>query len=135
MKRVFADTSYWIALINSADGLHRTAKDATISLRNTEIVSSDSVLIEFLNFFSAHGMQMRDTAYQVVSRIMSDPKITVIEQTRQRFHNGFMLYAARLDKGYSLTDCISMEIMREYRISHCLTGDRHFTQEGFVQML
>jgi uncharacterized protein len=37
----------------------------------------------------------------------------------------------RLDKGYSLKDCISMHTMRQRGISEVLTNDRHFEQEGF----
>ena len=41
------------------------------------------------------------------------------------------LYEARPDKGYSLTDCISMQTMRQEGLSEVLTNDRHFEQEGF----
>jgi predicted nucleic acid-binding protein len=41
------------------------------------------------------------------------------------------LYAARPDKGYSLTDCISMQTMRKEGLTEALTNDRHFEQEGF----
>jgi len=44
---------------------------------------------------------------------------------------GLDLYRARLDKGYSLTDCISMQIMRREGLTDVLTNDRHFEQEGF----
>ena len=39
--------------------------------------------------------------------------------------------AARPDKGYSLTDCISMATMRKKGLTEVLTNDRHFEQEGF----
>jgi predicted nucleic acid-binding protein len=45
------------------------------------------------------------------------------------------LYETRPDKGYSLTDCISMNTMRQERISDILTHDSHFTQEGFITLL
>ena len=44
---------------------------------------------------------------------------------------GLALYAARPDKGYSLTDCISMATMRKKGLTEVLTNDRHFEQEGF----
>ena len=44
------------------------------------------------------------------------------------------LYASRLDKGYSLTDCVSMEAMRSEGLIDVLTNDRHFEQEGFRLM-
>ena len=45
------------------------------------------------------------------------------------------LYKARPDKQYSLTDCVSMEAMRQAGIAEVLTRDGHFTQEGFVVLL
>jgi hypothetical protein len=44
---------------------------------------------------------------------------------------GLDLYATRLDKGYSMTDCISMQAMRREGLTDVLTNDRHFEQEGF----
>lgn len=41
------------------------------------------------------------------------------------------LYGARPDKGYSLTECISMQTMRREGLTEALTNDRHFEQEGF----
>ncbi len=35
------------------------------------------------------------------------------------------------DKGYSLTDCVSMQTMRQGGLTQALTNDRHFEQEGF----
>ncbi len=40
-----------------------------------------------------------------------------------------------LDKAYSLTDCISMNAMRERGLTDILTNDHHFTQEGFHILL
>jgi hypothetical protein len=34
-------------------------------------------------------------------------------------------------QAYSLTDCISMQVMRHEGLTDVLTNDRHFTQEGF----
>lgn len=48
---------------------------------------------------------------------------------------GFTLYQARLDKGYSLTDCISMQTKRQLGMIDVLTHDKHFAQEGFGVLL
>jgi predicted nucleic acid-binding protein len=52
-------------------------------------------------------------------------------QSRESFLAGIELYRARPDKGYSLTDCISMITMRREGLTEALTNDRHFEQEGF----
>ena len=40
-----------------------------------------------------------------------------------------------MDKGYSLQDCVSMNVMESEGINHVLTNDRHFEQEGFVVLM
>jgi predicted nucleic acid-binding protein len=59
----------------------------------------------------------------------------VLPQSRQTFHAGLARDAARPDKRYSLTDCISMEAMRQEGISEILTHDNHFAQEGLTILL
>ena len=66
-----------------------------------------------------------------VERILASSVIRIIPQSRGSFLAGLHLYRARPDKGYSLTDCISMQTMRNEGITEALTNDRHFEQEGF----
>jgi uncharacterized protein len=49
--------------------------------------------------------------------------------------SGIDLYADRRDKGYSLTDCVSMWEMRQRGIFEVLSHDSYFEQEGFVLLL
>ena len=78
---------------------------------------------------------MRLQAAQFVRNILWHPKIEVIPQSRDSFLKGLALYEARPDKSYSLTDCISMEVMRAQSITEALTNDRHFSQEGFTILM
>ena len=64
--------------------------------------------------------------------MQADRLIQVLPQTHEGFVAGLRLYQARPDKGYSLTDCISMEAMRRLGPNEVLTNDEHFTQEGFT---
>ncbi|WP_219852132.1 type II toxin-antitoxin system VapC family toxin [Nostoc sp. 'Peltigera membranacea cyanobiont' N6] len=65
------------------------------------------------------------------TQILREPTINIITYTPELRQLGFDLYGQRSDKGYSLTDCISMVIMRQMGITDVLTHDKHFTQEGF----
>ena len=79
---------------------------------------------------------MRREGVELIDDILSDPNITVFAQTAETFAQGFELYRNRMDKGYSLVDCISMNTMDEYGITQVLTGDHHFDQEGrFVALM
>jgi uncharacterized protein len=134
MRRVFADSLYWIALSHQRDQWHVAAITIGQTLRHTEIVTTDEVLNEFLTALR-HTPQLRRTAALQADGVLADPSITVLPQTRRRFEVGFALYKARPDKEYSLTDCITMETMRQEGISEILTHDNHFTQEGFTILL
>ncbi len=135
MRKVFADAFYWIALANPLDQWHALAVQAARNLRGATIVTSEEVLTEFLAHFSGQGRLIREVAVRYTERIMSNPAIVMRPQTHQSFLDGFTLYKARPDKGYSLTDCISMRIMRQDGITDVLTHDDHFAQEGFTRLL
>ena len=54
------------------------------------------------------------------------------QNPRELFERALSLYERRPDKEYSLVDCMSMTLMRERGITHVLTNDHHFRQEGFT---
>jgi uncharacterized protein len=89
------------------------------------------MLGEFLTAFR-HTPRLRRIAARRVHQITADRQIRVLPQSDYFFQAGFALYQARPDKAYSLTDCISMELMRQQGIADILTHDNHFTQEGFI---
>ena len=76
-------------------------------------VTTDAVLIEVLNYFSDYGPTTRGKTSQIVHEILSYNDFTVVEETRSVFLKARDPYKSRLDKGYSLTDCISMNVCRE----------------------
>lgn len=135
MRAVFVDTFYWIARIDSHDQWHQRAKEASVSLAATPLLTTEAVLIGLLNYFSAYGPEMRRAVAHIARRILHDPRVEVLAQPRESLLAGLVLFEARRDKGYSLTDCISMQAMRERGLIDVLTHDHHFTQEGFVILL
>jgi predicted nucleic acid-binding protein len=135
LRRVFADTQYWVALVLPGDPWRDKAKSVSISLGAAHVITTDEVLTEVLNFVSSAGPRTRQVATGVVRDITRAPNVEVIPQSRESFLEGLDLYERRTDKRYSLTDCISMRVMRKHRLMEVLTHDRHFTQEGFVALL
>jgi len=99
------------------------------------LVTTEEVLSEFLTAVCARGEHARRLACEYVREILADPQIEVVVQSHESFLAGLALYERRADKQYSLTDCISMNVMRQRRIREVLTHDRHFAQEGFVRLL
>jgi predicted nucleic acid-binding protein len=132
MKIIFADTFYWVALINPKDQWHQRVKLFSRFLDSTQIITTDEILTEVLTFFSGYESEMRQKTSQTIHSILNNPDIKVIPQTHDSFLTGLKLYENRLDKEYSLTDCSSMCVMQKLGITEVLTHDKHFAQEGFV---
>jgi len=97
-------------------------------------VTTQEMLGELLTAFRCNP-QLRGIAARRVHQFTADPRILVIPQSDHSFRAGFALYQSRSDKQYSLTDCISMETMRQQGVTEILTHDNHFTQEGFTILL
>jgi predicted nucleic acid-binding protein len=134
MRTVFADTDYWIARVHARDPWAEAARQAREALGDVRLLTTDGVLTEFLTGLR-HGEYLRTLAAKAVRAILDDPNVKVVPQTRDSFLKGLELYEQRLDKEYSLTDCISMNAMRAEGVTEVLTNDGHFTQEGFTVLM
>lgn len=135
MKRIFADTSYWIALLNPRDELHARAVALAQSCSADQIVTSEMVLAELLNGFSDAGPRLRGAASKAVRSLRNSPNVTVIPQTSEQFQRALGRYEERIDKDWSLTDCASFLIMEAEGIEAALTHDQHFAQARFQALL
>lgn len=133
MKVVFADTSYWIALLNPKDQHHSKAVALSKALGKTRIVTSELVLTELLNAFARFGPGVRKAASDLVAEIRAGCE--VVPMSTDEFQSAFALYRSRIDKKWSLTDCASFEVMHSKNISDALSTDRDFEQAGFRALL
>jgi uncharacterized protein len=132
MKRIFADTSYWLALVNPRDQLSQRARDLTEKLDSVQIVTSEMVFSELLNGVS-EDRYLRSMAAEVVEDFRKNR--TVVVQTAKQFDAALRRYKRSDDKQWSLTDCASFLIMEELGIEDALTHDLHFVQAGFKALL
>jgi predicted nucleic acid-binding protein len=128
----FADTFYWIALIHPKDAWHAPVLAWTAGHASAQLVTTNEVLTEVLNWFAARGPAGRVLASTAVRAVRADASIHVLPPSAADFDGALALYEARPDKEYSLTDCRSMLALRALGISEVLTNDHHFTQEGFT---
>ena len=134
-SEVFADTGYWIAMHNTEDEWHQRAREAVASLVNKRIVTSEMVLVEFLNFCSRRGAASRRLAAITVQQLWDNPSIKVIPQDSSQLKAAVQRYANRLDQRWSVTDCASFLIMEERGIAEALAYDIDFVQAGFRALL
>lgn len=135
MKRLFADTGYWIAILNKDDDLHPKAILVSTSLGQAEIVTSQLVLAEFLNHFCEAGPVWRMMAQAVVGDILGANDVQLVPMTSELFGRTLQHYGKFQDKGWSFIDGSSILIMQDMGITEALTHDHHFEQAGFRALL
>ncbi|MEB3249601.1 MAG: PIN domain-containing protein [Merismopediaceae bacterium] len=135
MRVIFLDTFYLQSLADYQDNSHQMAIKMTNRLGKFASVTSEMVLTELLNALCGRGAYLRQVALNMVEELQQSQTVEIVPQTPQLFADALVFYRQRQDKRYSLTDCSSMLIMRQKKISDVLTFDRHFQQEGFNALL
>lgn len=133
MKVVFADTGYWVAVLNPKDQWHDKALEISRNLGKVRQLTTEMVLDELLAALST--LPVRELAIRGVEAIRTNPNVEVVPQTSIQFRDAFELYKRMVDKEWSLTDCASFDVMNARGITDALAHDQHFEQAGFIALL
>ena len=78
MRAVFADTCYWISLLNPRGQTHDIAIRVSKGLTGYRIVTTEEVLTEVLNYFGSRGPYFRRAAAKLVERMQADRSIDIL---------------------------------------------------------
>jgi predicted nucleic acid-binding protein len=132
MKETFADTFYFLALLNPHDQAHRQAQEIGALLEG-RLVTTEYVLLEVGDAMSRPSDRSRFLT--LVETLASDENTEVIPASSQLLSEGIDLFRNRPDKDWPLTDCLSFVVMTQRGITDGLTGDEHFRQAGFQALL
>ena len=132
MKPVFADTFFFLAVLNPADAAHTRAAEWSRSLPRQRL-TTDWVLTEVGDAMSVGGN--RAAFVEFVEFLKQSPLVSIVPASRALFERGMDLFSQRPDKEWTLTDCISFVVMADAGIAEALTGDHHFEQAGFMALM
>lgn len=132
MTACFADTYYFLALLNPRDAGHEAVRKVAQNFRRP-IVTTSWVVTEI-----ADGMALppaRNVFVRFYALLCEQPGNLIVEPSPQLFDEGMKIYERHRDKEWSLTDCISFVVMRQMKLTDALTADHHFAQAGFKVLL
>lgn len=128
MSRVFADSFYFLAMLNRRDEMHDRGTQWTRTNRRG-LVTTEWIILELADgLASGHG---RESIFRTRAELLADPKHLLIPFEMDLYGDALDLFRRRADKQWSLTDCISFTVMEREGLTDALTGDRHFEQAGF----
>ncbi len=132
MNSIFADTSFYIGLAGARDQYHPSAR-RILSTHLGGYVTTTAVLLEVGNFLAAR--QSRAEFTRLMRILTSSGQVEIVAIDDALWSRGLELYAARTDKDWSLTDCLSFLVMDRKKIREAATSDRHFQQAGFEVLM
>jgi hypothetical protein len=134
-RKVFMDTSAWIALINDSDALHKQAIEIIEQLyrQNCSLITTEFIILEVAN--ELRNPTYRNRVVKYINDLKNKSNIRIIPANTEFLQTGWSLYSTREDKEWSLTDCISFVVMQENSITEAFTSDHHFEQAGFIKLI
>lgn len=135
MRTWFLDTGFVIALTSPRDQFHSIAEQLseTIETEGVRLVTSDAVILEIGAALAK--LPFRSAAVRLIESMRTDSSIEIVELRSDLVARAFQVFRDRADKEWSLTACVSFEIMRERQLTEALTPDAHFIQAGWVALM
>ncbi len=134
-RRVFLDTSGWLAVLSELEAHHMEALDAyrDVLAAGRGFVTTNLVVAEMHVLLVRH--RGSDAGIRLLDALKHDPthEISYVtpELERQAIDRWLRSYS---DHRFSLTDAVSLEVMRAERIGEALALDNHFRIAG-LEML
>lgn len=129
---IFLDTSYLVALANRRDQWHQRALSWS-QVIDERLLTTEHVLWECVNFFSSPPDRAK--AQAIAEYLRTDRSVEFVAASSELLDAGLKLHAARRDKAWSLTDCMSFHVMRQKGVTQALAADGDFVQAGFEALL
>lgn len=134
-RTCFVDSVCWIALLNRADRLHAQANTVyqQCLVAGDQLMTTTAVLNETANALSAP--RFRPAMIALHQRLQRSQQVDIVFIDPALWNSGWQFFAARPDKEWSLTDCLSMIVCQTQAVTDILTTDHHFKQAGFTNLL
>lgn len=128
MNLVLADSSFWIALRNTRDVNHDTARHLARRL----LQERARLVVTPLIFAEVHARLSRARALreQVVRDIWENPVIHMEQVGPADQRDALELLRQHADKDYAFCDATSFVVMARLAIPRALSFDDHFRQFG-----
>lgn len=129
---ILVDTGFFLALAQPRDALHLRALAWAREIRD-QLLVTDYVLWETVNALSEP--RDRPKAHHLLDQIGASANFLIVPATTEFTAAAVKLHAARMDKGWSLSDCASFVVMAERGVREALAHDHNFEQAGFTALL
>lgn len=133
VKKIFIDSSAFIALYLADDEFHKSAVTELNKLKNRQIVfvTSNFVLDEVYTFLRAKAN--KQNAIKFAEFLAENTEMLKIIRINVGDEQRAFEYFKVLDgRGISFTDCASFALMKRLKLKTVFTFDKDFSKAGFA---
>ena len=128
---IFADSSFWIGLIDELDDNHAQAA-RLLERSDRHVVTSNHVVGETWTFLRR---RFRHDVANTFLNLVDDTEGLRVEFTTRELERDAWGWLRRHDeRPYSFVDATSFALMRHLRIREAFAFDSDFTAAGFVEL-
>ncbi len=135
-RRIFVDTSAWIALIDESDRHHQKAREyyeQWVKRTGVELITSDYIIDETLTVIRYRvGLLYAHRFWDAIEQAQSQNilRITWVEQ--KTWQEALSLFFRYDDQRFSFTDCTSFALLSREPVDAVFSFDRDFVVAGFL---
>ena len=129
---IFVGTGAWFALKAPDDRFHDQAvtfHDELVTGRHGSLVVSDYILDETSTLLM--DVKGGGVAAAFLDEALKSRSVRLIWVDPQLFHQAANMFKSGSERGWSFTDCTSLELMHRLKIMEVFAFDRHFDEAGF----
>ena len=128
MRRVFADSAFWIARRDMDDPRHDLAAEIAqwLVLHRYTIVATPFIFAETHAYFSRNS-ELKEF---IIDDFWENPSVQIDQPTHRDQMDAIALLRRFPDKTYPFADAVSFVVMKRLQIDQVVTFDRHFRQFG-----
>lgn len=128
----FADTSFWIALINSRDERHDEARRVWLKVADAGVTTTDHVRGETWTVLRRRAGH--HTAVSFLDAVAGASRVAVVRVEPSQQEHALNWLRRHDEREYSLVDATSFAVMRDCQIAEALAFDGDFSAAGFVEL-
>ncbi|MCS6829663.1 MAG: PIN domain-containing protein [Armatimonadota bacterium] len=135
-RRIFVDTSAWIALVDESDRHHQKAKsyyEQHIKQRGVELITSDYVIDETLTVIRYRmGLTYARRFWHSIEQAPDQNILKMFRIEETTWSAALAMFFQYDDQDFSFTDCTSFALLCQEPVDAVFSFDKDFVVAGFL---
>jgi predicted nucleic acid-binding protein len=131
-RRVFVDSSAWLAVLDKSDPRHSEAVELYGHLLKNQVVFVTTVLVVAETQIVLRRRAGHEVAMAFLRNANESPHIKILYPDAQLEAEAKRILRQYKDQDFSLADAISFAFMRQNGLTEAFAYDRHFATAGYT---